>query len=74
VQLLGISIHTFEYRDPDGNVWFKPYGYPVKAADNDTFNPTHSIVPGGQLLLSVPTEPVGPCNPFEPDTNNFEFA
>lgn len=34
----------------------------------------HRTVPGGQVSTSAPLDPVGPCSPVDPDTNNEGFT
>lgn len=62
----GISIHTLLNLDPDGLIKLIPFGNPGNAIDSEVNNPAHSIVPGGQLVLSAPLDPVSPCNPLSP--------
>jgi hypothetical protein len=69
----GISIHTLLNFDPDGRTKLIPFEKPGSAMDNDTFNAVHSTVPSGHVTLFAPSDPVGPCGPVEPDTNNFGF-
>lgn len=69
----GISMHTLLNFDPDGRTKLIPFGNPGSAMDNEVNKRVHSTVPSGHVTLSAPFEPVGPCGPVEPDTNNLGF-
>lgn len=62
----GICIHTLLNLEPEGLALLRPLGYSVDGDDKYEANPVHSIVPGGQVVKSVPLEPVGPCAPGLP--------
>lgn len=64
----GICIQTLLNFDPDGRSVLIPFGNPGSAIDNDTFNPVHSIVPGGHVVRSGPTGPRPPVGPVGPIT------
>lgn len=69
----GISMHTLLNCDPDGRAKFIPFENPGSDIERETFSAVHSMVPPGQVTLSAPFDPVGPCNPVEPETNNLGF-